>query len=125
MHIDPTQAVPVFQQLVDQVVAGISRGALRAGDAIPSVREMARTVRVNANTVAKAYRDLERLGLVETRKGLGLYVVEGARERCRSLCRERVVAGLDTALAAVRDAGLTEVEARELVDRVFRRGGGS
>jgi GntR family transcriptional regulator len=63
-----------FRQLVDQVVNAVERGQLQGGDQLPSVREVVRQVTINPNTVHRAYRELEHLGLVEGRLGLGTFV---------------------------------------------------
>ncbi|HEY5266940.1 MAG TPA: GntR family transcriptional regulator [Acidimicrobiales bacterium] len=63
-----------FRQLVDQVVNAVERGQLRGGDQLPSVREVVRQITINPNTVHRAYRELEYLGLAEGRPGLGTFV---------------------------------------------------
>jgi GntR family transcriptional regulator len=63
-----------FRQLVDQVINALERGQLRDGDQLPSVREVVRQITINPNTVHRAYRELEHLGLVEGRPGLGTFV---------------------------------------------------
>jgi GntR family transcriptional regulator len=65
---------PVYLQLVDQVKAGAASGALHAGDPLPSVRTLAEQLRVNRNTVAKAYADLEGQRVIETIAGKGCFV---------------------------------------------------
>src|ERR1700686_2760381 len=65
-----------FRQLVDQVTDAFERGQLQPGDQLPSVREVVRQITINPNTVHRAYRELEHLGLVEGRLGLGTFVVE-------------------------------------------------
>lgn len=65
---------PVYLQLVDQVKAAIASGAARQGDALPSIRPLAEELRVNRNTVAKAYAELERQGVVETAAGKGVFI---------------------------------------------------
>jgi GntR family transcriptional regulator len=67
-----------FRQLVDQVTDAFERGQLQAGDQLPSVREVVRQITINPNTVHRAYRELEHLGLVEGRLGLGTFVIERA-----------------------------------------------
>lgn len=63
-----------FRQLVDQVVNAVERGQLQGGDQLPSVREVVRQVTINPNTVHRAYRELEHLGLAEGRLGLGTFI---------------------------------------------------
>lgn len=65
---------PVYLQLVDQVKAAVASGAVREGDPLPSIRVLAEDLRVNRNTVAKAYAELERQGVVETPAGKGVFV---------------------------------------------------
>jgi GntR family transcriptional regulator len=67
---------PVYLQLVDQVKAAIASGALRRSDPLPSIRPLAEELRINRNTVAKAYSELERQGVVETAAGKGVFVAE-------------------------------------------------
>ncbi len=65
---------PIYLQVVDQVKAAAASGALQAGEALPSIRPLAEELRVNRNTIAKAYSELENLGLVETQPGRGCFL---------------------------------------------------
>lgn len=69
---------PIYRQLRDRVVAMILDGALKQGDALPSVRQVAADFQINPITVSKAYQELVDENLVEKRRGLGMYVTEGA-----------------------------------------------
>ena len=80
---------PIYRQLRDQVVAMILEGALNEGDPLPSVRNVAADYRVNPLTVLKAYQELVDGELVETRRGLGMFVNAGARNRLLKLEREK------------------------------------
>lgn len=71
---------PIYRQLRDRVVAMILDGVLKQGDALPSVRQVAADFQLNPITVSKAYQELVDENLVEKRRGLGMYVTEGARE---------------------------------------------
>ena len=119
-RVDPTSSVPVFQQIADEVKSAIARGALRADDAIPSVRQMAADTLINPNTVAKAYRDLEREGVIYTRKGLGLFVSPAAAKQCRADRRNGIAERLQQLIAEAARAGLSADEARKLVERAVR-----
>ena len=79
---------PIYRQLRDLVVALILDGALTEGEALPSVRNIAAEYRLNPITVLKAYQELADEGLVETRRGRGMFIMPGARERL--LADERV-----------------------------------
>ena len=71
LRIDTTSSTPVYDQIVEQTKRAVASGAIRPGDALPSLREAARTLRINPLTVAKAYKQLEQDGVIETRHGLG------------------------------------------------------
>src|SRR5881394_2185920 len=80
---------PIYRQIRDHVVAMILDGALKEGDALPSVRSVAAESRVNPLTVLKAYQHLVDDGLVETRRGLGMFVNAGARVMLLQAERQR------------------------------------
>ncbi len=80
---------PIYRQLRDRVVAMILDGVLKQGDALPSVRQVAADFQLNPITVSKAYQELVDENLVEKRRGLGMYVTEGARELLLRNERER------------------------------------
>ena len=80
---------PIYRQLRDRVVALILEGALKEGEALPSVRNVAAEYRVNPLTVLKGYQQLVDESLVESRRGLGMYVNAGARKRLLEAERER------------------------------------
>lgn len=76
-QIDPSSGTPIYRQLVDQVRQAVASGVLKAGDRLPSVRDMAVELAVNPNTVAKAYQELEREGDIETPRGKGSFIADG------------------------------------------------
>ena len=80
---------PIYRQLRDRVVAMILEGILKEGDALPSVRNVAAEYRVNPLTVLKGYEQLVNEELIEKRRGLGLFVREGARKLLLAAERER------------------------------------
>ncbi len=73
-RINPQSPDPIFQQLASQVMEAVTRGQLKEGDKLPSVRELARETTVNPNTVVKAYDTLERDGVIYRRRGAGCFV---------------------------------------------------
>ncbi|HWI51729.1 MAG TPA: GntR family transcriptional regulator [Symbiobacteriaceae bacterium] len=75
-HLDPSSGTPIYRQLVDQVQQAVASGVLRAGDRLPSVRDLAVELAVNPNTIAKAYQELERAGVIETPRGKGSFVAD-------------------------------------------------
>jgi GntR family transcriptional regulator len=106
--------VPTYLQLVDQVRRAVLLGYLREGDRLPTVREVAAAVLVNPNTVAKAYRELERAGLVTPRAGQGTYV-SGQVGEVPAAAYARLSHGLRDWLRAARAAGLDREQIGALV----------
>ena len=78
--IDPRDSTPIYSQLDRGLRAAIAAGRLSAGDQLPTVRQLAVDLRVNANTVARVYADLERAGILETRRGVGSFIRATAAE---------------------------------------------
>src|ERR1700704_829230 len=81
--IDTRDATPIYAQLERGLRASIATGRLRPGDQLPTVRQLAVDLRINANTVARVYAELERAGVLETRRGVGSFV-SASTERARS-----------------------------------------
>lgn len=77
-RLDARSGLPPYRQIVDQVAQAIRIGSLRAGDRLPSVREVVSQITINPNTVHRAYRNLEAMGLLEGRAGLGTFVSDAA-----------------------------------------------
>lgn len=84
-----SEGAPIYRQLKERVVAMLLDGVLKPGDALPSVRQVAAEYQLNPITVSRAYQELADESLVEKRRGLGMYVIEGASERLLASERER------------------------------------
>jgi GntR family transcriptional regulator len=120
IDVDPKAPTPPSEQIADQMRFAVASGRLKPGDRLPSVRGLAESSRVNPNTVARTYRELEREGTVETRPGSGCFVAAGGLRACRAL-RDRIVG--DRIARAVReacDAGLSELEIEAFVAATLR-----
>jgi len=104
-RLDPRTGVAPYRQLVDQVRQAVSLGLLRAGDRLPSVREVVTQITINPNTVHRAYRDLEHEGVVEGRPGLGTFVVASSSQLA-SEDREKLISGLRDWVDRARLIGL-------------------
>ena len=83
VSIDPRDKTPIYAQLERGLRAAIAAGRLQPGDQLPTVRQLAVELRVNANTVARVYAELERAGVLETRRGVGSFVAPRRRRRGR------------------------------------------
>ena len=87
--VEWSDGAPIYRQLKERVVAMLLDGVLKPGDALPSVRQVAAEYQLNPITVSRAYQELADDQLVEKRRGLGMYVTEGAREKLLQTERER------------------------------------
>ena len=115
LRINAQSGVPIYLQLIEQVRHGVETGALRAGDQLPGIRKVAEDLVINPNTVAKAYREMEHVGLIVLRHGAGAFVAEAvAHSQPKDIQKGRVV--LQRAIAAARAMGLDEGEIRRLVE---------
>jgi len=88
--IHPESPIPIFEQIVSQIIFHIASGGLAVGDLIPSVRDLGTRLTVHPNTVAKAFQELERLGVITARRGRGMEVTPDAPKICQVKRRERV-----------------------------------
>lgn len=76
MQIDPKSHTPIFRQIADQIRGRIRSGVHRPGESLPSLRQLALDIKVNPNTIQRAYELLEREGMIESRRGVGIFVAE-------------------------------------------------
>jgi GntR family transcriptional regulator len=125
LRLDLQSGVPVYRQIIDQVHGGVASGILSVGDQLPTVRQLAVDLSINPNTVARAYRELELGGLLETHQGTGTFISTqkmrgGEEQRARQLSQ---IVGDFVARAGA--AGFTVEnlieELRELVAEPTRR----
>ena len=113
--------VPIHRQISDGVRMAVTTGQLRAGDEVPSVRAMAVRLRINPNTVARAYRDLEALGVLETRRGKGTYVARRAGTESKRATTKVIEARVGEFIAAARQGGMSEQEILKMLQRQLRK----
>lgn len=122
LPIDPDRPLALFAQIMEGIRLAIATGRLKSGDRIPSVRDMAVETRVNPNTVMRAYMELERAGVIETKRGLGFFVTTAlngtlADKERRELLDRRVEELLSSAL----DLGFRPEDVKEAIDRNVER----
>ena len=115
-HINTSNGVPVYEQVSRQIMFAIASGGIQVGEMVPSVRVMSRELAVNPNTVAKAYAELTRDGILESQPGRGVSV--GTRRQVFSKAERdrRLGAALDTFLSETLAIGCTAGQIREAVD---------
>lgn len=120
LHIQPDSPVPIYEQIVAQVTFGVASGGLEVGTLIPSVRELAQQLLVHPNTVARAFQELERRGIVVARRGRGMEVTTQARTICGTQRQEIVRTRIRDALREAASSALTPEEIRQLVEEELK-----
>ena len=107
LQVDTSSGIPIFIQIVNQMKYSVAMGAYRPDDKLPSVRELAVKLRLNPNTIARAYRELDREGVVYKQRGRGVFVSADAAVICRQerkrIIDERLNAAIDEALRSDLD----------------------
>jgi GntR family transcriptional regulator len=120
MVVDPKSAVPVYLQIVQQVCSAIEAGIYRAGESLPSQRTLAVELRVNPNTVQRAFDELLRDGVIESRRGRGVFVVDRRRMTPRGVVEKSCEAMLAKTIQGALDGGMTPARLRELFEVALR-----
>ena len=108
--------LPIYRQIVDQVRSAVANGQLAVGDQLPSVRTVAERLVVNHNTVAKAYSDLVRDGVIESRHGLGVFVAKRRAIYTKTERTRRLESARDAFVSEARFLDFTSDEIRQAVD---------
>ena len=118
IEIDPTSPVPLYIQISEQVRRLIAIGALKPGERLPTIRELAVRARVNRNTAARAIQQLESSGLIRTRVGQGTFVAKPVERADRAEFKREMDSSIDRLLVEAQTSGMT---LQELQARVSRR----
>ena len=106
---------PIYLQIVEQVKAAASSGALQPGEALPSIRPLAEELRVNRNTVAKAYSELENQGVIETLPGRGCFLKENHSGLRKEVRRKLLIEEVDRAIVQAHHLQVPRAEFLELI----------
>lgn len=122
-QITPGSATPIYQQVVDQVRLAVAVGDLATGDPLPSVRTLAEQLVVNPNTVARAFGELVRDGVIESRHGQGVFVATKRRVFADDERDRRMSLALDGLLSEAAALDFSAAEVRAAVDRRLKEVG--
>ena len=120
-RLDARSGVPVYRQLIDQVLGGMAANALAAGDQLPTVRQVAVDLSINSNTVARAYRELEIRGVLDTQQGMGTFVARQKVKRDELERRRQLQQMVGEFVARAGAAGFTLAELLEQLDELHDR----
>jgi GntR family transcriptional regulator len=120
-HINTASRLPIYQQLAQQIREAIARGELQPETALPSVRQLSRELVVNPNTVARAYTELEREGLLVSRPGRGIHVAQPRNDLTRAARDRRLIERLDRWLTEAVHLGYSAEEVLRLTAQRVRQ----
>jgi GntR family transcriptional regulator len=115
LQINFKSGMPIYLQVVDQIKAAAASGALRPGEMLPSIRPLAEELRVNRNTIAKAYSELESLGVIETLPGRGCFLKENHSGLRKEVRRKLLIAEIDQAIVQAHHLQVARDEFLELL----------
>ncbi len=107
-RVNIRSSVSVYEQIENQVKFAIASGKLKGTDQLPSIKELGDRLGINFNTVAKAYRDLEVMGLIYTRRGMGCFIQKGVQKKCREDCYTRVAKRVNEVVQEAKAAGISK-----------------
>jgi GntR family transcriptional regulator len=110
----------VYAQLENMVRFGVAAGTLKPGDRLPTIRELTEWIGANPNTVQKAYRDLEVMGLIYTRRGMGVYVNKGIQASCRDNVNREIISRVFEVCAEARAAGMRPSEVQSIAKECYK-----
>lgn len=116
-QINPSNGVAIYDQVVRQVKFSVADGVLREGELAPSVRELARELAINPNTVARAYQQLQADDVLESIRGTGLAVKKRASERCRKDRLKLIQQRIHHVLHEACQSGLSVADVRQLIEQ--------
>jgi GntR family transcriptional regulator len=122
LTVDPRSGVPIYLQIIEQVKRSVALGVLAPGEQLPTVKQLALDLTVNPNTVAKAYRELERDEIIETSPGRGSFVRgDGVAQSARSAASDVTAEALTQAVREARSIGLTTAQVRAHFETALSR----
>ena len=117
LHIDFKSGTPVYLQLVDQIRHAAASGGLRTGEPLPGIRPLAEELRVNRNTVAKAYAELESQGVIENIQGKGCFLKEVGSPLTKTARNDLLIQEIDRAVVAAHHLQISDTDLVALVKK--------
>jgi GntR family transcriptional regulator len=122
LTVDPRSGVPIYLQVIEQIKRSVALGILQAGEQLPTVKQLAVDLTINPNTVAKAYRDLERDGVIETAPGRGSFVrSNGMAESTKAAASDVAREAFEAAVREAKSLGLNRNDVRGLAESALDR----
>jgi GntR family transcriptional regulator len=118
--IKNTAGIPIYEQIKEQIKKAIYEGELKEGEALPSIRQLAKDLSISVITTTRAYNDLEQEGFLTSVQGKGFYVLPQDSQLLREQSLRELEDHLEAAMAAAKKAGLTRGELEELIQTLWK-----
>jgi GntR family transcriptional regulator len=122
LRIDPTDPTPIWSQIEEGIRRLVASGALKPGAAVPSVRDLARDLRINPATAAKAYQHLAEAGVLEVRRGAGTYVADAPPALSRAELAKQLREGATRYTSLAVTLGVSREDAVQAVENAWKKG---
>ena len=119
LQVQFTAGKPVYLQIVDQIKAAVASGAARPGDSLPAIRPLAEELRINRNTIAKAYAELEHQGVIQTQAGRGCFIADQASQLRKDARTRLLTEDIDAAVVQAHHLQVDKAEFLQLVEDRF------
>ncbi|MBC5996615.1 GntR family transcriptional regulator [Romboutsia ilealis] len=119
INISNSSSVPLYEQIQSQIKAQILNGQLKAGDGLPSIRSLAKELKVSIITIKRAYEDLEKDGYLETVTGKGSFVASQNKERLKEVAMYEVESKLEEIIRQAKSVGMTLEEGLEIFKSLY------
>lgn len=115
MQVDPSSTIPVYAQIVEQIKNAVASGLITEGDRLPSIRTLGKELRVNPNTIIRAYKELEIEGIVESKRGQGNFVTSHRSNLTEEVKCEMITKNIDRLLTEAYHLQLDNEKVLELI----------
>lgn len=120
IQVNPGSSVPIYSQIIEQIKYLIASASIKVGDVLPSVRELALQLKVNPNTIVKAYKELEHEGILEIKHGSGAFVTEKIQAMRKNERKNIIMENIDKLVSQAIHLDINEDELRKIVSDRYR-----
>lgn len=116
LQINPSSNIPIYYQLMEQIKKTIITGEIKPGDPIPSVRDLASSLKINPLTVQRAYQELKREGTIEVQRGVGYHITDKVKQATSDEKQKIILEKIDACVTESLRIGLTKTEFIKLIE---------
>ncbi len=122
IELNPHSQLPLYRQLIDQIIYRIAAGSIASNERLPSIRDLSSSLRINPNTVIKAYRELEYLGYAYSEQGTGYFITDGGISQAKKEWQEKITRELKNSVIQALSLGITKEKIIELINSAEKGG---